>query len=141
MLRVTERGTGLRKTMGMLAELTSRRFQGKLMKALAKEALHQVDLTFSEQRDPYGVAWAALKGRTGPILKRSGRLARSFQTSNVNETGFDLESSVDYAVHHQYGTARIPQRMMLPIKQKGLGPIWGYAFRLIAERERDKLLK
>lgn len=122
----------LRVLLNRLGKVADKSFARNLNKVLSEEALTQVAFGFRRSRDPYGEAWEPLKydrprGGNKPLVD-TGRMRNSFSAVNVDADGFEIGTNVEYMTHHQYGTADLPQRMMLPIEARGLGPIWTRAF-------------
>lgn len=76
-----------------------------------------------------GRAWAPLAestrkqraaqgyGAARPILQRSGKLRRGFRTKVKNEE-LSATNNVSYSPYHQYGTAKMPQRLILGFSKK-----------------------
>jgi phage gpG-like protein len=90
--------------------------------------LHSQTLrTFSSQQDPYGNAWAPLspytlkRKKTNRIMFETGNLMRSF---NIDRNDLSLSFNIDYAIKHQTGETRLPQRLLLPIESRGLPNTW-----------------
>lgn len=83
-----------------------------------------VQLNFRTEGGKVG-GWAPFKygGRLIPqkpyidpsakLLQDTGRLRASFETFH-NKTRVEIRSRVPYAVYHEFGTATLPQRRMLP---------------------------
>lgn len=100
------------------AEITAalRRLQercGNLQKPLAEIGQTLVtltDLSFKNQRDPWGNAWTKLaastlrqrRGTTAAILRDTGRLASSI-SSRADQDSVTIGTNVVYAAIHQFG--------------------------------------
>ena len=54
----------------------------------------------------------------GPILKRTGRLKRSFKASKLNNKELNIGSNVSYFAQHQQGGGNIPRRQILAHSNK-----------------------
>jgi len=93
----------LARLVAHLGQIASGSLREVMIKAIAEEAVTQVKFGFEESRNPYGVAWQALKHRKGKPLLDTGRLRNSF-TYELLPTGFRLGTNVVYARFHQYGT-------------------------------------
>lgn len=105
---------------GSLVALASKlRNLEPLFKAIADFAVSTVTLQFHQGLDPYTAPWAALspetvarKGSTSPLVD-TGHMMGSISGIGDATSAF-VGVGVEYAVHHQYGTADIPQRQILP---------------------------
>jgi phage virion morphogenesis protein len=119
---------GLGQLRERMAKLDSSELRLRMARNLAEEARTQTANGFRAERDPYGTPWKRLTHREGQILRDTGRLAASVATS-ATAKGFRIDMPVVYAGTHQYGTARVPRRQMIPMESTGgIGPIWGPAF-------------
>lgn len=116
--------SGLERLRGHLRKLQKRAVLDRAKKLAAAAVLTEVKLGFRDSRDPYGSAWAPLKGRSGKPLLDTGALRNSFH-SEPTDRGFSIGSSVHYATYHQTGTIRMPARQMLPVN--ALAPGWSRA--------------
>lgn len=130
--------------IALLAEkiraIGSDEFMIRLCDRMADQALEEIDKCFRDERDPYGKDWPSLTWREparGSILQLTGDLRRSWKKSEVSQHGFTVESTSEYAVHHQYGAPAInmPARPMVPLATKGLG-----LFRDPLEKAATKML-
>lgn len=94
----------------------------------------EVQLSFREERTPYGEKWAGLKkdrarnkkaskvnGKSakGKILRDTGRLANSI-TGTVDGASARVGTNVVYGRYHQEGTARMVARPFLFTASRGL---------------------
>lgn len=59
------------------------------------------------------------KGYSGTPLIRTGHLRQSFRPFSTNDTA-GVGSEVSYSQYHETGTARLPQRAMLPSRAVAL---------------------
>jgi phage gpG-like protein len=90
-----------------------------IAKNCAAEALHQVQESFVESRDPYGKPWAPLKSRTGSPLRDTGRFMNSF-TAKWSPDSFSVSTNFVGAAVHQYGATITPKNAkMLAFKVRG----------------------
>lgn len=71
---------------------------------------------FRDQLDPYGNKWE--KNSDGSKFDRNGAIQKSFKTSYTDDSA-KIESDLDFAIFHQTGTKRLPQRRMLPDDASG----------------------
>lgn len=134
-----------------LRELQTNGFLQEISAELGRTSVKLVADGFRDSRDPYGTAWKNPVLRDGQPLRDTGRMAASVNF-NVTGGGFRLSIPVAYAPVHQEGaTIRpkngkylkfktraggfyslkqvvIPQRMMVPTRDGGLGDIWLDAF-------------
>lgn len=78
----------------------------EVAKAIADEGLNLVQVGFSEQRDPYGPAWAPKKFDDGRKILRgtSGRLERSFVRLYAGPDAAIIGSKAREAIFAQSGT-------------------------------------
>lgn len=53
-----------------------------------------------------------------PILVRSGTLRESFAITELGESSGELSNTTDYAIYHQLGGAKIPERVIMDIDDK-----------------------
>lgn len=158
-------GRGFARLARRVRNAASPETYNRLKKAIAAEAVTQVQLGFREGRDPYGNPWSPPKFRIGKPLLDTGRLRSSF-AAQITPTGFRIGSNVKYANVHQYGAVirpkaaralrfplgkgkgakiafaqkvTIPQRQMVPERGR-LGRIWGRAFKAVYQRELRRIL-
>lgn len=99
----------LQRQMTVMASPAVRR---AILVNMAEESLTQIRLGFERVRDPMGQPWEPLKhpsrkrgGSSAKPLQDTGRLKNSFK-QHVTNTGFVVDSDVEYAGVHQDG-ARI----------------------------------
>jgi phage gpG-like protein len=118
-------------------------FVERLNRDLAESAVREVKKGFREGRDPYGKSWKPKKvpNGSGPLIGKTGNLRNSITYQDVTARGFALGSNIVYAPVHQYGGKKTAQRAMLPIRDRGLGPIWSAAFRRVMQRHVNRLFK
>jgi len=83
-----------------------------------KEIIHE---QFRDQVDPYGRAWEPDK--TGTVFDPNHKIENSFRWKKTNK-GILIWNTLDYAIYHQTGTDKLPQRMMLPGSTNGLSNRW-----------------
>lgn len=78
----------------------------EVAKAIADEGLFQVQVGFSQQRDPYGPQWASKKINDGRKILRGpkGYLERSFKRFYVDSQQCVIGSKANYAGFQQTGT-------------------------------------
>lgn len=92
------------------------------------ESLYEQTLkTFANQQNPYSQAWIPLspytlkRKKTNRIMYETGALMRSL---NVDKNDISLSFNIAYALKHQTGETRLPQRLLLPAEEKGLPKTW-----------------
>jgi len=122
----------LKKIYVQLKGLSDRQLATKISKNLAQQAVSEIQKGFRASRDPYGNAWAPLKHRQGKPLLDSGRLRNSYTAASVTAAGFRIGTNAVYSGTHQFGTARVPMRRIMPIGSLGLGEIWHRAMNATA---------
>ncbi len=143
---------GLQRMKEAVEGVVSAEFRVEMSQVLAASALHLVDNGFRAGVDPYGEQWAPLSYRKGQPLLDTGRMRASAHGVRTDSDGFTIEIGTNYAVYHQKGASvrkprrgrpsrgrvgRIPQRMMVPDKDKGMGPVWSHTF----QRDAVSLLR
>lgn len=146
----------LRRTM---LRAGSPAFRKGVNAVLAQEAMTLIAEGFEQGADPYGTPWlpvdrrpkaagrarngrfTAARGAGGLPLQVTGNLKNGFHPV-YTEAGFTIDSSVIYAAIHQFSgwagrnrASFIPQRAMLPLVERGLGPKWTKAFREVAAEQ------
>lgn len=99
----------------------------------AEEALSLVAEGFQKQQDPYGDAWpekAAPDGRS-ILVGETTRLRRGWHKVKGARGRWSIQPSVVYAAAHQdpqprpkWGGKKLPRRMMIPSKARGMPPEW-----------------
>ena len=112
------------KISSNLRELISK-YQ-KMRKNLLNDAAKAVHITtqevvtkeFEQQKDPYGKKWP--KDKTKTPFDPNHVIENSFKWS-ISGSTVTIESDLPYAIYHQTGTDKLPQRMMLPDPDKGFG--------------------
>ncbi|NER97508.1 MAG: hypothetical protein F6J86_27275 [Symploca sp. SIO1B1] len=92
----------------------------------------ETERQFATETDPDGVRWAALapstlaqKRRLGypdSILTRTGKMRRSVN-SVADARGVLIGVDVPYAIFHQQGTRKMPQRRILGMNDKRRGKL------------------
>lgn len=103
---------------------------------MAKKSLVLISYGFATETDPYGKRWKKKKRPDGRMILRgpSGRLRGGWRVRLLKKR-FVVFPSVDYAAAHQDSRSkRLPRRMMVPSRARGLPPRWKAAFRDIALR-------
>ncbi len=87
---------------------------------IGEELLSEFEAAWKSERDPLLRKWAdlkesSLKRKTGgyQILRDTGRLQNSF-TVQTDKSGVTIGTNVEYAKYHQFGTKKMPKRMLLP---------------------------
>jgi hypothetical protein len=100
---------------------------------VAEEALALVSEGFAKQTDPYGKAWPEKKVDDGRsiLVGKTTRLRRGWHKVKISEAKWSIQPSVVYAAAHQdpqpraaWGGRRLPQRMMIPMKTRGMPAAW-----------------
>lgn len=97
---------------------------------LVAEALEvEIQSEFDKGVDPYGRPWAALSPETvrrhkrhPPPLTDTGAMRRTATVMPLSAGGVQIRVSQDYAEYHQYGTANMPEREILPTE--GMPKAW-----------------
>lgn len=99
----------------------------------AEEALSLVTEGFQKQQNPYGSPWqekAAPDGRS-ILVGKTTRLRRGWHKVRGTKGRWSIQPSVVYAAAHQdpqprarWGGKKLPQRMMIPSKSRGMPPGW-----------------
>jgi len=97
------------------------RLQKDINKAVAREVELLIKEGFKDQKDPYGNSWDPDK--TGTVFDPKHTIERAFKVETT-DTGVLITNTLDFAIYHQTGTETLPQRMMVPDSDKGLGD-WG----------------
>jgi hypothetical protein len=121
-----------------LARFSKADYQKELLADLGAEAVVQIEQGINGQRDPYGKPWPRKKGTGGPVLKG---LLGTFSARVKGRRRVIVASSDPAAVFHQNGTTKIPRRLLLPLRTRGLPPRWAKAFRAIAWRRLRAAIK
>src|ERR1700736_2514503 len=110
--------TALKDAIKRIRHLTSPEFQHGMFLAMAETSVNLAMQGFRDARDPFDNPWKKLKAKPGSrraggqILRDKGILMNSMRPI-VNPNGFTIRGAV-YGQYHQYGTSRIPQRMIFP---------------------------
>lgn len=101
------------------------KYKGRLQKDINKAVAREVELLikegFKDQKDPYGNSWEPDKA--GTVFDPKHTIERAFNVETT-DTGVLITNTLDFAIYHQTGTETLPQRMMVPDSDKGLGD-WG----------------
>lgn len=107
---------------------------GVMSRDMAEEVLGLVKEGWRKQADPYGQPWKAKKRPDGRqiLVGKTARLKGGWHIKNASGKGFTVAPSVNYGGYHQTGTKRIPQRMMVPTKSRGIPKEWRTALNEIA---------
>ena len=103
----------------------------KISVNLAEETIDLIKEGFDLEKDPYGDPWAPKQKRDGRkvLSGETSNLKTSWHTRSVDEDGYEVAPSVDYAGYHQKPyEARRPRRMMFPDDELGLPQVWTEAF-------------
>lgn len=100
---------------------------------MAYESLSLIQDEFNNSVDPFSSPWTPLKRPTHKILIDTGKLKQSFRVISIQEDSFEIENTTPYASYHQFGTDKIPQRMILPINE--IPDKWAAAFVKILIRD------
>lgn len=100
---------------------------------VAEEALDLVKEGFAKQTDPYGDRWKEKKVDDGRsiLVGKTTRLRLGWHTVKKGNGKWTVAPSVEYAAAHQdpqprarWGGKKLPQRMMIPSRKRGLPPEW-----------------
>lgn len=97
----------------------ARTFPRKLTAALAEESKRLVLAEHQDEHGPAGDGWAALSENTKhpdgePILTGFTGALRDSWVPYSSEDAFGLDNDTPYGRFHQHGTARMPQRQLVP---------------------------
>lgn len=119
-----------------------------MSRPMAEAALDKVAEGFRSQANPYGEKWQSKKVDDGrSILVGKTTRLRNWHVVEANGKGFIVAPSVKYAAAHQSprnrprwgkrpgSLRRLPRRMMIPIKSRGLPPGWAEELRATAAAE------
>lgn len=91
---------------------------------IGRMMLRRTRALHAQQRDPWGAAWKPLAPATvrkkghSRILIDTGRMLSSY-SYRVEGDSVRFGPRVPYARFHQFGTARIPRRAVLPLDRSG----------------------
>ena len=117
----------------------------KVPSAVASDASESIDGLIRDQFaagvDPYGEAWADLadatkaKGRSPPPLTDTGEMLGGIEVRPLQGAGISV-TVPDPGVHHQYGTANMPQRAIYP--NHGMPDTWQRAIADAADAAFDR---
>jgi phage gpG-like protein len=125
-------GTGrIADLVRKLSALSQPQFRLGLSQRLSQEAPKLYRQGFVRQSDPYGKPWDKSKKATGRTLINTGYLIASGETQTVTDNGFKFRVYAPYGIFHQFGTYKMPQRMIVPHAPMGLGN-WGPVFTRVA---------
>lgn len=86
------------------------------MEAEAGVMMEMMKKGFRDQKNPYGESWEKLSD--GTKFDKTGAIQKSFKSTST-PTSAKIESNLDFAIYHQTGTKRLPQRKMLPDGEGG----------------------
>jgi len=81
---------------------------------------------------PRYAEWKRKKFGNKTILRRRGKLYKSFQSSHSSKYA-KVSTKIPYAKYHQYGTKRIPKRDFMYIDKKGIEDILKYTKEVFIE--------
>lgn len=84
-----------------------------IVREIAAAVLELIDVEFDNSVDPFSNPWVPLKRPTHPILIDTGAMREGFSAHVIGDS-FQISNSQDYFKYHNWGTQRIPQRMMVP---------------------------
>ena len=107
--------SNIKMIIGKYASL-HRNLTRRVMEAEAGVMGHLLRQGFRDQIDPYGNKWE--KNNDGSRFDRAGTIQKSFKTSYTDDSA-KIESDLDFAIFHQTGTKRLPQRRMIPDEAGG----------------------
>ena len=101
-------------------------------KDAAEESLNLVKAGFTKGSDPYGAGWGAPNN-----LQITGRM-KSYAKGTANKKGWEIHSTDKKAIWHHAPQKRasgwkLPTRLQVPVKAKGLPTKWSKAFKEMAE--------
>lgn len=126
-----------------------RSFNVPLNRALRRVIIPSIKKNFKQQGRP--VQWAPLaeatvriRGTDRPILRRTGKLARTSAQINIWKVDRDsasivgLDQRVPYAQFHQRGTVRMPQRAFILYQLADEIAIQDIFYRWLIERSKAR---
>lgn len=98
---------------------------------ISEYMLRSVDRNFASEGRPN--RWQPLKPATikerirrgfgaGPILQRTGKLKDGFRTQ-FGSSRLSIVNGVPYFMHHQYGTSKMPARVMIVLLPQDKGQV------------------
>lgn len=105
---------GLSDLQRRIAVLGTPSARADLNAALAETVRTLILEEFDASSGPYGAPWLSLRRRSGKPLLDTGRLRSSFNGDGSDAKSFRFGTDVVYAGVHQYGTATVPQRQIMP---------------------------
>lgn len=107
-----------------IAQFSNPRFMRDFIQDVADEVLKMIRAEFTVSKDPYGTPWDPRKttrtngklAKTGShkVLWKSGSLRASIKR-RLNMDGFAIYSDSPYFKYHQFGTKRMPRRLIFPV--------------------------
>ena len=100
----------LEELVRKLGELESGDALEELAGNIAEEAIELVKQGFEDERDPYGVSWAALESRDGETLRDTRALYNSLHVVEATSTQVTIADGVWYGIVHQTGKTIRPRR-------------------------------
>lgn len=107
----------------------------RLALQLSEELIDLTDDCFDAETDPYGAKWAPLKRprpRGGNKILQDTRILKNSFHVVPKSLLIEVSNSVQYASYHQYGTAKMPARKMIP-DSRGMPPSYTAEFQDIYE--------
>ncbi len=111
----------------------------KAKRDIALKLKSNVEEQFDKSRDPYDRPWRKLskvtirRKKSSKILIDHGFLRKSVDY-RLKRNSVLLFFGKKYAKYHQYGTIRIPTRLLLPVKSLGLPAKWSRDIENILKR-------
>jgi hypothetical protein len=136
-----EIGAMLRKLESELADTEG--LKRRVSVNLAEETVDLIKQEFVDQKNPYGDPWAPKKAKDGrnTLSGPTGRLKGGWKPVRVDQDGYEISPSVNYAIFHQdpqprkrknqefVGPMRLNQerREMVP-DERGVPRAWSDAF-------------
>ena len=106
-----------------LERLSAGSFIDRVRRTVALDGLRLINKGYATSTDPYGNRWQPLKYRKGKPLVKTGAF-RDTWLAYPTATGVRFVSGVGYGAYHQYGTATIPFRRVVPLTRYGLPKAW-----------------
>jgi len=102
-----------------------------MSRQMAEETVGLIKDQHRTETDPYGAGWQPKKvpDRRKILSGKTSRLKNGWHVSRAGKRGFTVAPSVTYAAYHQSGTRRMPVRLLVPTKAKGLPKPWSSAYR------------
>ena len=101
-----------------------------MLQAIGDAAVQMIDKNIAAQKDPYDKAWPKSRDpNKGKVLLS---LRGTFSASLRGKRRVIVSSKDANAIYHQSGGKKLPRRLLVPTRTRGLPGRWAQAFRQIA---------